>query len=185
MKSYRARVSFLPVDEMKDFKSKNNRIKLITNESNYNSGEKKQQRLTNKHLNYTYKYLTPLDQPVPNDWLTIEENFVIFLVIKMPLMGIDFVISPETRLNDEHMVMCFNKEGVSKADMVRIVTDSASGNFLKSPCLDFVRVKAFRLEPLDAQPSNLMVDGERVEYGALQGEIMPGVARVLCGDIIQ
>lgn len=177
-------MSFLPVDNMDNYKFKNKDIKLIKNSGNYANDDKAaSQRLVNPHLGHTYKHLKPFGEKVPNDWYSIEDEFVIFLIIRLPMMGVDFYISPESTLSDGHMVMAFNKKGVSKWDLIRVVGDSSSGNFLSDSSIDFVRIKAFRLEPYDpVEGGNLMVDGEKVDYGAIQGEIMPGLGRVLCND---
>jgi sphingosine kinase len=166
---------------MRDFQPRNKTIKIMKNENNYTDETEAAERLVNKHLNYTYKYLKPLDKPVPNDWLTIEDEFILFLIVKMPLMGVDFIISPETRLDDGHMVLIFNKAGIPKIDLIKLLSDSSSGNFLKNPNLDFVKIKAFRLDPISTLAGNMMVDGERIEYGQIQGEIMPKMARILTG----
>jgi sphingosine kinase len=163
---------------MKDFKPKDSAITVLKNHKNYSKNQRCE-KLFNKHLNYEYKYLTSLDKPVPNDWLTIEDNFIIFLIIKLPLIGMDFVISPETKFNDECMVLAFNKEGTPRLELIDIVNDSGSGKFLLKPSMNFVKCKAFRLEPDESRKGNLMVDGERVDYGPIQGEILPKLASVL------
>ena len=52
---------------------------------------------------------------------------------------------------------------------------------LDNPLVEYVKIKAFRLEPLQLvnEQTNtgvLMVDGEQVPYGNIQGEIQPGMA---------
>jgi sphingosine kinase len=168
---------------MRDFQPRQKTVKVLKNESNYGPDEPVE-RLVNEDLNYSYKHLTPMSKPVPNDWLSIEDEFILFLIIKTPLIGMDFIISPDTRFDDGSMVLIFNKTGIPKLDLIKLLSDSSSGNFLKNPNLDFVKIKAFRLEPArEAAIGNMMVDGERVEYGPIQGEVMPKMARVLTGRV--
>jgi hypothetical protein len=183
LRTYKGKISFLPIDGMRDFQPKNKKIKILKNEQNYTNKSEAAERLVNPHLNYTYRHLKPLGKPVPNDWLTIEDEFILFLIVKMPLMGVDFIISPETRFDDGNMVLIFNKAGIPKLDLIKLLSDSSSGNFLKNPHLDFVKIKAFRLEPESELAGNMMVDGERIEYGSIQGEIMPEMARILTGNV--
>lgn len=129
-----------------------------------------------------YKYLKPLNEPVPNDWLTIEDEFVLFLVVNLPLMGIDFFVSPETKFDDGSMMMTFVRKGIPRLQVLKLLNDAGNGTYLQNPYLEFVKIKAFRLEPLpDDNFGNgtYMIDGEKVHYGAIQGEVLPGLARVI------
>lgn len=54
----------------------------------------------------------------------------------------------------------------------------SSGTHLNSPMAEMIPVTAFRLEPLSAG-GYLTVDGEVVDYGPLQAEVMPSLARIL------
>ncbi len=122
--------------------------------------------------------MTALDKPVANDWLTIEDDFVSFLLVNLPLIGQDYIASPESKLDDGLLYLTFIRKGISKLDLIKVIGDSGSGNFLKNPHLEWVKVKAFRLEPLDAH-GTIMIDGEKVSYGKIQGEILPSFARTL------
>ena len=45
---------------------------------------------------------------------------------------------------------------------------------------EVVRVLAFRLEPDSSCPPGLLtVDGERVDYGPIQAQVLPSLARVM------
>jgi hypothetical protein len=77
-KTYRGRISFLPVDL--NWKPKDKRIKVIKNTNNYKENE---QLKKNLH----FQFSTPLEEPVPNDWLTIEDDFSLFLISNLPFIG--------------------------------------------------------------------------------------------------
>lgn len=165
---------------MKDYKPKNINLKIINNSKNYSTDRLEKKRLKNPELNINYKYLKPLNEKVPNDWLTIEGSFVMFAVVNLPLMGIDFIISPESKLNDGSMMLTFVQEGAPRLKILEFFNDAAKGKFLENKYIEFVKVKAFRLEPLDEQScGNIMVDGERVHYGIIQAEVLPQFANVL------
>lgn len=52
------------------------------------------------------------------------------------------------------------------------------GTHLNSPHVKMLPVLAFRLEP-ETDGSYITVDGEVVEYGPIQAEIMPGLGRII------
>ncbi len=156
---------------MKDYKPKNSSIKIHSNTNNEPREQIEQ-----------FQYLNPIDKPVPKDWLTIEENFILFLVVNVPLIAPDFLASPDSKFNDGHMLMIFIKEGAKKTELLQMFSETETGKHLDSPLVEFVKIKAFRLEPQPYKQQSdgvLMVDGERVPYGNIQGEIMPSCANIL------
>ncbi len=178
LRVYKGRISFLPVDEHKNIQLKDPSIKILKNTTNY-SNEKS---ITSSQ----FKYLTPLDKPVPNNWLTIEDKFVLFLVINLPLMGQDLFVSPDSKFDDETLLLVFVKQGATRKQLLDLFNNAGDGKFLENSFLEFVKVKAFRLEPIhepefDASNAALMVDGERVPYGKIQGEVVPKLGRILSG----
>ncbi len=135
------------------------------------------------NLGQNFKHLVPLDRPVPSDWLIIEENFILFLVVSLPLISQDFMGSGESTFNDGNMHIMFIKEGASKVDILKMMTEAEDGTHLKNDLVEFVKVKAFRLEPLTSEHTQangtMMVDGEHVTYGPIQAEIMPSLGNTL------
>ena len=61
-----------------------------------------------------------------------------------------------------------------------MISTMESGKHLKTDCVDMIEVSAFRLTPLDPHDGGrLVVDGEIVEYEAIQGRILPSAARFM------
>jgi diacylglycerol kinase family enzyme len=82
------------------------------------------------------------------------------------------------------MYLTFIRANVSRFEIVRGFTEGSTGKFLNNPLVEFVRCKAFRLEPIvnlrtNKLEGNLMIDGEPIEYGPIQGEILAKMARIL------
>jgi diacylglycerol kinase family enzyme len=179
MRIYRGRVSFLPVydDDNDDsgYKPKNSNTNIFKNATNYaDSRAIKRLRVVHEHKSVQFSHLTPFDKPVPNDWLTIEDSFVLVIIVNLPLAGQDFFVAPDSTYNDNCMHMVYIRQGATRSDLLSIFNSAKDGSFLKSPHIEYVKIKAFRLEPLDTDNSgNLMVDGERVPYGRIQGEVVP------------
>jgi sphingosine kinase len=189
LRMYRGRISFLLADNCKDYIPKDPNIKVMHNRHSHSLGQ-------NNTTSGTYqargssppsfvihdgkpiiapKYLMPFDKPVPDDWLTIEENFILLLVAQMPLIATDFMCWPDCELNNGELLLIYIKEGCSKVNLLKILTSTENGEYLQNPYVEYVRIKAFRLEPLDTN-GNIMVDGEKVPYGPIQGEVLPSIA---------
>jgi len=62
--------------------------------------------------------------------------------------------------------------------MLQFLLGLSSGTHLNCAHVEVLPVTAFRLEP-ETPGSYVTVDGEVVEYGPIQAEVMPGLARVL------
>ncbi|NWZ60940.1 SPHK1 kinase, partial [Haliaeetus albicilla] len=118
--------------------------------------------------------LVPLGQPVPPSWVTLEGDFILVLAIYQSHLGAELVAAPRARPDDGLIHLCYVRAGVSRGALLRALlamtrggggggTDAAAG-----PPLSRVPARAFRLEPLTPR-GVLTVDGERVEYGPLQG----------------
>lgn len=176
LRVYRGRVSFLPTEEYVNYKPKDKSIKLIQN--NYEAD-------TNEisHSSFPFNYLRPFNEPVPNDWLIMEENYILFLIMNLPILTPDFTATTQAKSDDACMHMIFIKSGISKYEIIKLFSDTESGNHMDSPYVEYVKIKAFRLEPLPLEAGspvtgNLMIDGEKIPYGNIQGEVMPSLANV-------
>ena len=159
---------------MKDYKPKDPSIKLMRNNGN------------NSLRDSRFKHIIPFDQELPNDWFTIEENFIFFLIMNLPLISYDFAAAPDCKFDDESMHIVFVKEGMTKIQLCKFFIDAENGEHIKSPLVEHIKVKAFRMEPLGLKVNDtyvkdrgvIMVDGERIPYGNIQGEIKPKLANV-------
>jgi sphingosine kinase len=172
----------LPTDDHYEYKTKNPNVKILKNTQNYATETENATRLFNKDLNVDYKYLKPIDQAVPNEWLSVEDNFVLFLVVNLPLMGMDFVVCPHAKFDDGQMNLAFVREGISKYELFKFLVQCSEGTILENSHVEWLPVKAFRLEPLNSKElsyGSLMIDGESVPYGPIQGEVFPELARAL------
>ncbi|KAK4805219.1 hypothetical protein QYF61_002681 [Mycteria americana] len=126
--------------------------------------------------------LVPLGQPVPPGWVTLEGDFVLVLAIYQSHLGAELVAAPRARPDDGLIHLCYVRAGVSRGALLRVLLAMARGGggdaATAGPPLARVPARAFRLEPLTPR-GVLTVDGERVEYGPLQGQIHRGLARLL------
>ena len=175
-------MSFLPVEEFKP-KNKSLVYKAPKNKSLVRTND-------DSESNTSFKYCPPMDEPVPDDWIVLENDLAMVLTINVPLFGQDMIVAPNKRLDDGYFILCFINGQVTRYEFLKIFIESGTGNFLDHSCMEWAKVKAFRLEPKSSAYSSkssnfepndgaLMVDGERVEYGNIQAEIIPGLGNVL------
>lgn len=127
-------------------------------------------------------FLTPLDQPVPKSWVTVEEDFVLVLGIYQTHLGADLFTVPWASFNDGLIHLCYVKAGISRAALIRLFLAMEKGTHFDQECphLTLLPVRAFRIEPL-TNKGIITVDGERVEYGPIQGQVHHNMANIITG----
>ncbi|KAG8434043.1 hypothetical protein GDO86_012418 [Hymenochirus boettgeri] len=127
--------------------------------------------------------LPPLGKPLPKNYITVEDNFVLVLAIYQTHLGADLFTAPFSSFDDGLIHLFFVKAGISRAALVRLFLAMEKGTHFETECpyLTHVPVRAFRLEPL-TRKGILTVDGERVEYGPIQGQIHKGLSNLIAGS---
>ncbi|XP_017127095.1 sphingosine kinase 2 [Drosophila elegans] len=140
--------------------------------------------LENRQLNYgPSSELPDLGEPLPEDqgWLVEEGEFVMMHAVYQTHLGIDCHFAPKAQLNDGTIYLILIRGGISRPHLLSFLYNMSSGTHLPDVNNEYVKVlpvKAFRLEPHDNH-GIITVDGERVEFGPLQAEVLPGIARVM------
>ncbi|OCT70778.1 sphingosine kinase 1 [Xenopus laevis] len=127
--------------------------------------------------------LTPLGQPLPKNWIIVEDNFVLVLAIYQSHLGADLFTAPFSTFDDGLIHLFFVKAGISRAALVRLFLAMEKGTHLETECpyLTHIPVRAFRLEPL-TRKGIITVDGERVEYGPVQAQLHKGLSNLITGS---
>lgn len=127
--------------------------------------------------------LPDLDQPVPEGWTVVkEEDFVLVLAIYQSHLAEDLWTVPGAMADDGLIHLFYVTAGISRPALLRLFLAMERGAHLAYDCphLVYEKVKALRLEPISPQ-GMITVDGEMVEYGPVQAQIHPGMARLICG----
>nr|KAG5713410.1 hypothetical protein BaRGS_024958 [Batillaria attramentaria] len=122
--------------------------------------------------------LPPLDQPVPDNWVVEEGKFVLACAVYQTHLGSDMLAAPSSRMADGIIHLMFVRDGISRNHLLNLFLTFSEGTHVDSPYVEFVPVLAFRLEP-DISSGNIMIDGERLDPVPVQGQVLPGVARVM------
>ncbi|XP_074511324.1 sphingosine kinase 1 [Sebastes fasciatus] len=127
--------------------------------------------------------LPGLDQPVPESWTVVkEEDFVLVLAIYQSHLAEDLWTVPGAMADDGVIHLFYVTAGISRPALLRLFLAMEKGGHLACGCphLVYEKVKALRLEPVSPE-GMITVDGEMVEYGPVQAQIHPGLARLICG----
>ena len=121
----------------------------------------------------------PLSSAVPPDWVTVDDDFVLVSAVYLTHISEDMIVAPDSRLSDGLIYLFMIRAPVSRVRLVKLFGDMQNGTAAQDPSVELIRVRAFRLEPLDRQQGALTVDGERVDYGPIQAHVLPSLARVM------
>ncbi|XP_034442593.1 sphingosine kinase 1-like [Hippoglossus hippoglossus] len=128
-------------------------------------------------------WLLPLDQPLPSDWVVVqEEDFVLMLAMYQSHLAEDLMAAPNATLDDGVIHLTYVTAGISRSALLRLFLAMEKGTHLTSNCPHLVHteVQALRLEPYTPK-GIITVDGEVVEYGPMQAEVHRGLARLITG----
>lgn len=127
--------------------------------------------------------LPGLDQPLPDGWTVVkEEDFVLVLAIYQSHLAEDLWAAPGATADDGVIHLFYVTAGISRPALLRLFLAMEKGAHLACGCphLVYKKVRALRLEPASPQ-GMITVDGEMVEYGPVEAQIHPGLARLVCG----
>ncbi|XP_017149195.1 sphingosine kinase 2 [Drosophila miranda] len=123
-----------------------------------------------------------LPLPAADGWCCEEGEFVMVHAAYTTHLSSDCYFAPESRLNDGIIYLVIIRSGVGRHQMLNFLLSMNTGTHLPpggdDPFIRVVPVKAFRIEP-SASDGILVVDGERVDYGPIQAEVLPGLINVM------
>jgi len=119
-----------------------------------------------------------VNDPVPSYWLTIEDEFVTVVASLQTHLSLDSIVAPTARFDDGLIHLSYVRAGISRLKLVQIFSAMEEGRFIEDPHLEIVQVRAFRLVPL-TEGGTLTVDGELVDYGPIQAQVLPSTARLM------
>jgi sphingosine kinase len=167
LKKYRGRLSFLPVP-------------AFAKNSNPFSGETtiRERNECTKSGHHLSACLPPLNEPVPDDWTVVCDDFVMVYTAHTSHMSKDCFLAPNARLDDGVIWLLYLTANLSKSQILTFLTSLESGKHVNLPYVNLVPVRAFRLEP-ENDVGVMTIDGELIETGPLQCCVLPSVANVM------
>lgn len=108
-----------------------------------------------------------LNENVPSDWITIEDDVIMFWASQVSHASTTTFQSPHSKLQDGLFTILIIRKPCSKLELLKILLGLENGTHLSQPKAEFFQCKAFRLEPISKGSFN-DIDGEVVEPGRLQ-----------------
>ncbi|XP_018666860.2 sphingosine kinase 1 isoform X1 [Ciona intestinalis] len=139
-------------------------------------------KLEVKPVNPSHKHLESLHEPLPEGWVSLEDNFVWIMPVYLSHIGHDMLAMPASKMEDKVIYLYCLKSTVSKMKLAQVLLGFEDGSHLTEggqhvmviPC------KAFRLEPFCSHTGYMTVDGELIPHEPLQGQCTDLKAHVIC-----
>ncbi|XP_053707892.1 sphingosine kinase 1-like isoform X1 [Synchiropus splendidus] len=201
LRVYQGRLAYLPVKEaLKPLKGRPHLLpstaqrpslgsslpcqNAVTNSSdNMVTGKTPAPRRDSRTCTLVDSLLPELDQPLPESWTVVKEvDFILVLAIYQSHLAEDLWTVPGAMADDGVIHLFYVTAGISRPALLRLFLAMEKGAHLACGCphLVYQKVKALRLEPISPE-GMITVDGEMVEYGPVQAQIHPGLARLIGG----
>ena len=101
------------------------------------------------------------------------------MVLSKPWLAADICMAPQFNgFDDGVMWLIMVRKGISRRRMLQVMMGFWDGSHLQYPEAEMIPVTAVRLEP-QADSGIMMVDGEQIEYGPIQAEVLPSFANIV------
>ena len=120
----------------------------------------------------------PLDSPVPSDWVTIDDTFVQIYSAFQTHISSTAIFAPNATFDDGLIWLVFIRGDVSRKQVIQFLLALEKGKHPALPFVQMVPVRAFRIVP-NGNVGKVTVDGELIESGPVQAEVVPRMASVL------
>ena len=113
------------------------------------------------------------------DWQVIEDEFIFLWAMNTPWAAHDMNVTPYANLNDGAIDVLIMRQGTSRLELLQALIRCGKGQHLDLPHMEYYKVRAFKLDPL-TEEGILVVDGEQVDYSAMEMRVLPNLACVNC-----
>ena len=122
--------------------------------------------------------LPALNEPVPRDWVTVDDKFHFVYALNLSLLDSVTCLAPDSKVGDGVMWMVLVKNSLSYLKIIGWFMDPSEGPDTSLDGLDLIPIRAFRMEPKHPLDGYLSIDAESYKFGAVQGQILPKKARL-------
>ena len=137
------------------------------------------QRSIDDNSNQREVTLPLLSENIPSnsDWLTIEDDFILFWACQVSHAASNTFNSPDSKLDDGLFRILVVRASCSRLELVKMFLEIETGGHVKHEACEIYECVAFRLEPL-CEGSYNDIDGESVEKGTIQGKVVPNAFKM-------
>lgn len=119
------------------------------------------------------------------DWVTLEDNFVCVCLCAITHLGIGMHSSPTSTFNDEQLKAIVVRKGITKSRLLKLFTAFENGSYIDFPEVEVFDVKEFRIIPDLDRIGHVTLDGENIDYRALEGKVHPSLASVIMRPVLK
>lgn len=204
LRFYRGRLSYLPIGQATDrernlanvARSDEEGLKIPSHHTainvleNYHGGEMKgaaahledsSSSLPSTHSQGPIDHLLPpLNSELPSHWVVEEGEFILGCPVFLTHLGTDLLVHPEGKFGDGVMGIFIVKSGAGRLTLLDLFGKMKDGSHVFSNHVKYVKALAFRLEPDTSQEGIIAVDGEKIDYVPIQGQIHKALAKLMC-----
>uniref|UniRef100_A0A0P4WCE5 sphingosine kinase n=1 Tax=Scylla olivacea TaxID=85551 RepID=A0A0P4WCE5_SCYOL len=114
--------------------------------------------------------LPGLDEPVPDDWETIEDEFVMVYCSQQTHITSDVLIAPQATPDDGYLWLMMLRRSCPKTTIAKLLL-GLDGRHLRYPGVEMVAVEALRIVP-GTSKGYLTVDGEVIPWTPIQSHVL-------------
>ena len=108
-----------------------------------------------------------------------DDDFVLVQCVTKPWMAETLLVAPSFRsFSDGHICLVLVRKGVSRKSMFSWFLYQDKGYHVDMPFVSIVPVTSVRIEPA-SKHGNMTIDGEVVDFGTVEAEIMPSAGNVM------
>jgi sphingosine kinase len=123
--------------------------------------------------------LPPLSEPLDTSdprWKVIEDDFILVWVLQTSHCSASMYSGPGVTLNDGLFTIIVVRD-IGRCKLLSLLLGIDDGKHMTDD-LEVYKAKAYRLEPL-CEEGLYSLDGEVVEYGPIQGIVIPSAMRIM------
>lgn len=118
---------------------------------------------------------------LPENWVTIEDTFIMIQGAIASHISSNCCFAPLSKLTDGIIWLLLVNSKIQRSELASFLIAINSGKHIEdiNKNINIIPCKAFRFEPLDNVKGIMTVDGERINYGPVQAEIIPSLLKVI------
>jgi len=134
-------------------------------------------------MRYGPPFTVPDDvlENTPEGWKLDESEFFLFLVTNLPWISSDVLSSPYAHFSDGNLDLLLTRKSsnISRSQALSIFTKLDSGGHVEAREVEYAKIKAFTLEPLEKE-GYISIDGEKAPFVPLVAQVHPNLFLLMC-----
>lgn len=122
-------------------------------------------------------------------WLHLEDAFVSVNVFQVSHIATSTHVCPGKKLDEGLFLVVLVNSAIPRWSLIHMLLTADDGGLMSNPHVRVFRCSAYQLQPLfdrtnaRGKPEKVRgafsLDGERIPYGTVQGEILPNAGRIM------